>query len=116
MIDILRMHDAFLCHPEPIKGHKAHMTANERMMKICAASPALLAKIDAVLVGDETVVPKVDPDLRTCTITEAARRYQVSRPTMYRLIQAGRVRTLQLNGVSRVLIQSLVDYANGRAA
>jgi len=89
------------------------MNSNERILKICAATPALLAKIDAVLSGDETHVPKVDPDLRTCTITEAARRYHVSRPTMYRLIRSGRVRTLKLSGVSRVLIQSLVDCANG---
>lgn len=89
------------------------MTANERMMKICAACPALLAKIDAVLAGDETIVPKADPDLRTCTITEAARRYNVSRPTLYRMIKAGRVRIMPLNGVNRVLIQSLVDCANG---
>lgn len=87
------------------------MTAQERIMKICAASPALLAKVDAVLNGDDSVVPKADPDLRTCTITEAARRYRISRPTMYRMIKSGRVRTIPLNGVSRVLIQSLADCA-----
>lgn len=87
------------------------MTTNERMMRICGASPALLAKIDAVLEGDETVVPKSDPDLRTCTITEAARRFRVSRPTLYRMIKSGRVRVMRLNGVSRVLIQSLADCA-----
>ena len=89
------------------------MTSNERILKICAASPALLAKIDAVLAGDETLVPKVDPDIRTCTITEAARRFNISRPTLYRMIRSGRVRTMKLNGISRVLVQSLVDCANG---
>ena len=49
------------------------MTANERMMKICSASPATLAKIDAVLDGDDTVVPQREPDLSSCTITTAAR-------------------------------------------
>lgn len=87
------------------------MTANDRMMRICAASPALLAKIDAVLEGDETFVPKKDPDLRTCTITEAARRFRVSRPTLYRMIGSGRVKVMRLNGVNRVLIQSLADCA-----
>lgn len=83
------------------------------MMKICAASPALLAKIDAVLSGDDTLVPKVDPDLRSCTITEAARKYKISRPTMYRMIRSGRIKVLRLNGVNRVLIQSLIDCATG---
>ena len=91
------------------------MTANERMMKICAASPVTLAKIDAVLNGDDTVVPQQDPDMRTCTITAAARKYRVSRPTLYRMIKAGRIKTLRLNGVSRVLIQSLVDCALGES-
>lgn len=87
------------------------MNAQERIMKICAASPALLAKIDAVLAGDETVVPKPEPSLSTCTITSAARRLKISRPTMYRMIRAGRVRTVPLNGVSRVLVDSLVQLA-----
>ena len=87
------------------------MTANERMMKICSASPVTLAKIDAVLNGDDTAVPQREPDLSSCTITAAARKYKVSRPTMHRLIRAGKIKVLYLNGVRRVLNQSLVDYA-----
>lgn len=79
-------------------------------MKICAADPALLAKVDAVLKGDDTTIPKVDPDVRTCTLTEAARRIGVSRPTVYRLIKKGAIRTIPLCGVSRVVLQSLFDY------
>ena len=86
------------------------MTANERILKIATSSPAMLAKIDALLAGDETHVPKKDPDVRTCTLTEAARRIGVSRPTIYRLINRGSIATIDLMGVPRVVLQSLFDY------
>ena len=87
------------------------MTANERIMKICAANPATLARIDAILSGEDTTAPERDVDLRTCTITAAARRFRISRPTMYRMIKSGRIKVMRLNGVNRVLVQSLVDCA-----
>jgi len=86
------------------------MDATKRMQMILTATPAVLAKIDAVLAGDDTHVQKVDPDCRTCTLTEAARRMGVSRPTVYRLIERKAIRTVELNGVSRVTLQSLFDY------
>ena len=90
------------------------MDATKRMQMILSATPAMLAKVDAVLLGDDTHVPKVDPDVRTCTLTEAARRMGVSRPTIYRLIERKAIRAVELNGVSRVSLQSLFDYvANG---
>jgi len=93
------------------------MSTNERLLKLAIASPALLAKVDAVLLGDETHVPKVDPDCRTCTLTEAARRMGISRPTIYRLIGRKAIKTVELNGVSRVLLPSLFDYVrNGEKA
>ena len=86
------------------------MDATKRMQIILNAPPAMLAKIDALIAGDETHVPKQDPDCRTCTLTEAARRMGVSRPTIYRLIERKAIRTVNLNGVSRVVLQSLFDY------
>ena len=88
------------------------MNTNQRMSMILAATPGVLAKIDAVLAGDETHVPKKDPECRTCTLTEAARRLGVSRPTIYRLIQRGALKAVALNGVSRVVLQSLFDYVS----
>ena len=55
--------------------------------------------------GDTTAV-------KQAKTADIARRYRISRPTMYRMIKSGRVRTIPLNGVIRVLIQSLVDCAN----
>jgi len=88
------------------------LSANERMLKIATANYATLAKVDAVLLGDDTHVPKVDPDVRTCTLTEAARRLGLSRPTIYRLIKRKALHTVQLDGVSRVVLQSIFDYAH----
>lgn len=86
------------------------MDATKRMQMILNAPPAMLAKIDAVLLGDETHVPKQDPDCRTCTLTEAARRMGVSRPTIYRMIKSKKILTAELNGVSRVVLQSLFNH------
>lgn len=80
-------------------------------MKLCTANPATLARIDAILSGEDTTASERDVDIRTCTITAAARRYQISRPTLYRMIKSGRVKVMRLNSVNRVLIQSLVDCA-----
>lgn len=91
------------------------MSATERMQKLLTASPKMLAAIDQVLDGKETS-PKQDRDCRTCTFTEAGKRLGLSRPTIYRLVRAGRLRTVALFGVNRILIQSVIDFTNGGGA
>lgn len=56
---------------------------------------------------------KPDEDLRLVTFTEAAKRLNVSRPTVYRMVKLGRVATVTLDGVRRIRLQSLIDFANG---
>ena len=87
------------------------MSATERMQKLLTASPTMLAKIDKVLDGAATS-PKPEPDTRTITFTQAAKRLGVSRPTVYRLTRAGRLRTVKLCGVNRVVLSSVVDFVN----
>ena len=87
------------------------MSATERMQKLLTASPTMLAKIDKVLDGEDTS-PKPEPDTRTITFTQAAKRLGVSRPTVYRLTRAGRLRTVKLCGVNRVVLSSLTDFVN----
>lgn len=90
------------------------LTTNERFARIAAASQKKLARIDAILTDEDETSGKPDADVSTCTFTEAARRLRVSRPTVYRLTRSGRLRTIALNGgVSRILISSLIDFANG---
>ena len=89
------------------------MRDNERMMKLLAATPQTLAKVDAVLNGTDGRSDKADDDCRLVTYTEAARRLYLSRPTVYRLIKLGRLEIVPLDGVNRVRLQSVIDFANG---
>ncbi|MBR6588431.1 MAG: helix-turn-helix domain-containing protein [Kiritimatiellae bacterium] len=90
------------------------MSEKDRMMKLLAASPKTLARIDAILDGSDTTPTHVDVDCRTVTYTEAARRMGVSRPTIYRLVKAGVLEIVPLNGVSRIRVQSIADYVSGK--
>lgn len=91
-------------------------TTEVRMQKLLAANQKTLARIDQILSGEDSTTAKPEADVSTCTLTEAARRLRVSRPTVYRLSKTGRIRTVALNGVSRVLISSLADFVNGEGA
>lgn len=89
------------------------MNANERLLKLATASPSVLAKVDAVLNGTDCRTAKADDDCRLITYTEAAKRLNVSRPTVYRLAKVGRLDVVPLDGVNRIRLQSIVDFANG---
>lgn len=89
------------------------MTPNERLLKLATANPSVLAKVDAVLNGTDGRTAKADDDCRLITYTEAAKRLNVSRPTVYRLAKVGRLDVVPLDGVNRIRLQSIVDFANG---
>ena len=89
------------------------MSNNDRMMRLLTANPATLAKIDAVLSGTDGGAAKDDDDVRLCTHTEAARRLNISRPTVYRLVKLGRLETVPLGGTNRIRLKSVIDFANG---
>ena len=89
------------------------MTTNDRMIKIATANPQTLAKVDAVLNGTDGKPVKVDDDCRLVTYTEAAKRLNLSRPTVYRLVKLGRLEVVPLDGVNRIRLQSVINFANG---
>lgn len=89
------------------------MTTNDRMIKIATANPQTLAKVDAVLNGTDDKPVKADVDARLITYTEAARRLNLSRPTIYRLVKLGRLEVVPLDGVNRIRLQSVINFANG---
>ena len=91
------------------------MSERERMMKLLAANPATLAKVDAVLNGTDGRAAKADDDCRLVTYTEAAKRLNLSRPTIYRLAKAQRLEVVPLDGVNRIRLKSIIDFANGTA-
>ena len=88
------------------------MSERERMMKLLAANPQTLGKVDAILDGTDGKPDKADDDCRLVTFTNAAKRLNVSRPTVYRLAKAGRLDVVPLNGVSRIRLKSVIDFAN----
>lgn len=88
------------------------MTDNERMIKVATATPIEKAKIDAIFNHTDGDGKKPEADTRTVTYTEAAKRLGLSRPTVYRLTRAGRLRTVKLCGVSRIVLSSVVDFVN----
>ena len=92
------------------------MSERERMMKLLAANPQTLARVDAVLNGTDGKPGKADDDCRLCTFTEAARRLNLSRPTVYRLAKAGRLDVVPLDGVNRIRLKSIVAFVNGATA
>ena len=90
------------------------MDYNQRLIKLATADSKTLERIDSILEGGDHTFQ--DEDLRTVTLTSAAQRLNVSRVTIYRLCKAGKIQRVALNGVSRIRLQSLIAYANGRAA
>lgn len=92
------------------------MTTNERFIKLATATPAVLARVDAILTGDDTTPIPKEEDTRLITYTEAARRLCLSRPTIYRLVKLGRLDIAPLDGVNRIRLQSVFDFANGLRA
>lgn len=83
------------------------LNINERMQKILNAPPKVLSRIDAILTGEDTTPEPQERENRLVTYTEAARRLNLSRPTIYRLVQSGRLAIVPLNGVNRVTIASI---------
>lgn len=85
------------------------MNATERMKKILAAPAAALRQIDAILEGRASI--GYADDLRTITFQEAADRLNVSRPTIYRIIQSGQLETVLIGGLKRIPVRALTAYA-----
>ena len=84
------------------------------MRKMLDASPYMKARIDEILEGrDIAPSTKHEEDTRMITFTEAAKRLNLSRPTVYSLVRKGHLDARPLNGVSRIRLQSVFDYANG---
>ena len=71
------------------------------------------AAFEALRIPSRREGGKLDADVRLVTYTEAAKRLNVSRPTVYRLARAGRLEVVPLDGVNRIRLKSVIDFANG---
>ena len=88
------------------------MTATERLQRILVADPNKLAQIDAILSG-KTTAPARHEETRLITISEAAKMLGISRPTAYKLIREQRLDAIELDGISRIRLQSVLDFSMG---
>jgi excisionase family DNA binding protein len=91
------------------------MTTEARIQALFAATPETLKMVDAVLSGDATKQPERPASVRLCSMGESCERLNVSRPTLWRLIQAGRIQTVELRkGSKRVPESELLRFVGGK--
>lgn len=89
------------------------MSKEEVIMKVLTASPEALARITAALEGREQ---STAVNVRLFGFGAAAREAGVSRATVYRMVKAGTLRTVELRpGCRRVPASELVRIAKGGA-
>lgn len=88
------------------------MRTEERLQKLLVADPSKLAQIDAILSGKATA-PARREETRLITISEAAKMLGISRPTAYKLIRERRLDAIELDGISRIRLQSVLDFSMG---
>lgn len=60
----------------------------------------------------ETTQPTHDPTLLVLTVEEAARRLRIGRTTMYALVSAGDIRSVQIGRLRRVPTEALREYVD----
>lgn len=82
-----------------------------RIMNLLAStSKELKLKIEAILTGKDTHKRHEDPDARTITQSEAAKRLNVSRTTIFRMVREGILSAVPMRGKKRILLASVFDY------
>ena len=91
------------------------MSQQEMLLKLATASPAKLRQVCDILNDARPAVTHAatphDADVRLITFTDAAKRLNLSRPTIYRLARQGRLEVVALNGVNRIRLSSVFDFA-----
>jgi len=84
-------------------------------MNLLSATPEVLARVEAALIGREPQHERASVTLYT--LSDAAKKLNVSRNSIYRMLAAGTLRTVELRpGCKRVPEAELVRLAKGGAA
>jgi len=90
------------------------MAIEELMKAVLTATPAKRRELELVIKGEAaTPTDKGAEDRRLVTIAGAARLLALGRNTIYRLIETGRLDTVELNGCKRVTMRSIREFADG---
>ena len=77
------------------------MTAEKRFTLILSAGPDVLKQIDRILSGEPTEGTTDPGDRKLLSIQQTAQVLNVSRTTVWRLLRAGRLPTVELRPGSR---------------
>ena len=91
------------------------MAIEQLMQAVLTASPAKRRELERVIRGEtttETTATGKDEN-RLVTIAGAARLLSLGRNTVYRLIETGRLDTVELNGCKRVTMRSIRAFVDG---
>ncbi len=90
------------------------MAIEQLMQAVLTATPAKRRELERVIRGETTTTTDADKaDRRLVTISGAARLLALGRNTIYRLIETGRLDTVDLNGVKRITMRSIKEFADG---
>lgn len=91
------------------------MAIEKLIQAVLAASPAQRRELEEVLSGRTRAKKETNKiDTRLVTISGTARLLALGRNTVYRLIETGRLDTVALNGCSRVTMQSINEFLEGK--
>ena len=91
------------------------MAIEQLMQAVLTATPAKRRELERVIRGEtanETTTTGKDEN-RLVTISGAARLLALGRNTVYRLIETGRLDTVDLNGCKRSTMRSIHAFING---
>ncbi len=91
------------------------MAIEQLMQAVLTASPAKRRELERVIRGEsptDTANAGRDEN-RLVTISGAARLLSIGRNTVYRLIETGRLDTVELNGSKRITMRSIRAFVDG---
>jgi excisionase family DNA binding protein len=97
-------------------GSQAGVTSNERLLRLLSASPEQQAAIDRILEGRLAPPPEPPKGPLLMHVKDAAALLGVHRATIWRLVKAGRLGTVELLGSLRIRRADVEALAGGHQA
>jgi excisionase family DNA binding protein len=92
------------------------LTSEQRLLKLLQASPEQQGEIDRILEGRVAPQPPAPSGPLLMRVKDAALLLGVHRTTMWRLVKAGRLETVELLGSLRVRRADIEALAGGHGA
>ena len=88
----------------------------ERTRLLLDAPDEKLAKIDDILLGRKSADPKTArmTNLKTFSVTEAAKQLNLCRKSVYKLIKSGLLKTIPFGNRFRIANNAIEDYLTSK--